>query len=67
MALDKHGVVSVVQIILYAPILVIAALLVMRHGASRKAGWIGLATLCLGMCSHFTLSIMQPDDKCVSI
>ncbi|TBU24860.1 hypothetical protein BD311DRAFT_670869 [Dichomitus squalens] len=47
MQLDKHGAVSIVQIVLYIPILVISGILVLRHGFSRRAGWISLLILAL--------------------
>ncbi|KZS93810.1 hypothetical protein SISNIDRAFT_549568 [Sistotremastrum niveocremeum HHB9708] len=43
MGLSHRGIVSVVQIAVYVPLLALAALLVFRHGFSRESGWIFLA------------------------
>ena len=48
MQLDKHGITSVTQIILYIPILAIAGILVLRHGFSRRASWVSLLILAVG-------------------
>ncbi|RPD61451.1 hypothetical protein L227DRAFT_610462 [Lentinus tigrinus ALCF2SS1-6] len=45
MALDARGIISIVEIILYLPILVISALLALRNGFTKKAGWIFLIIL----------------------
>lgn len=47
MGLDSRGIVSVVQIIVYVPLLALAAILVLRHGFSRESGWIFLAIFSL--------------------
>ena len=47
MALDAHGIIAIVEIIIYVPILILGAVLSYRHGFSRKAGWILLVILSL--------------------
>ena len=43
MRLNTRGIISLVQIAVYVPTLCVAILLVVRHGFSRKLGWIFLA------------------------
>ncbi|KAM5533770.1 hypothetical protein V8D89_012545 [Ganoderma adspersum] len=45
MKLDQRGDIAIVEIILYIPILFLSIVLVVRHGATRKAGWIFFAIL----------------------
>ena len=45
MGLDQRGDISVVEIIVYAPILFIAITLVMRYGFSKRAGWVFLLVM----------------------
>jgi len=47
MALDQRGDISIVEIIIYIPVLIVGAILVMRHGFSRKAGWVFLVILAI--------------------
>lgn len=42
MGLDGRGILSVVEIIFYIPVLVVSAILVLRHGFKRDLGWIFL-------------------------
>ncbi|TDL28896.1 hypothetical protein BD410DRAFT_760623 [Rickenella mellea] len=42
MGLDAHGIVSVVQIIVFAPIFGFSLFLTIRHGVRRHAGWLFL-------------------------
>lgn len=41
--LDNLGKISAATMVLYIPILIIAAILVFRHGFTRDAGWIFIA------------------------
>ncbi|KAI1795399.1 hypothetical protein LXA43DRAFT_40422 [Ganoderma leucocontextum] len=45
MTIDQRGGIAIAEIILYAPILILSVILVVRHGATRKAGWIFFAIL----------------------
>ncbi|KAH9944722.1 hypothetical protein B0H21DRAFT_694637 [Amylocystis lapponica] len=64
MALDPRGDISVVEIIIYIPILIIGVLLVMRHGFSRKAGWIFLVILSLmRLVGGITHILSETSDK----
>ncbi|KAI0666315.1 hypothetical protein C8Q78DRAFT_1060763 [Trametes maxima] len=47
MALDARGIISIVVIVIYIPILIVGALLSFRHGFTREAGWIFLVILSL--------------------
>lgn len=48
MTLNARGGIAVGEVILYIPILIISAFLVLRHGIKRKAGWVFLVVLSLG-------------------
>ncbi|EMD41591.1 hypothetical protein CERSUDRAFT_110168 [Gelatoporia subvermispora B] len=43
--LDARGDISVAEIIIYIPILILSGILVLRHGFARRAGWIFLLIL----------------------
>ncbi|KAI1795401.1 hypothetical protein LXA43DRAFT_40844 [Ganoderma leucocontextum] len=45
MKLDQRGDIAIAEIVLYIPILLLSIVLVVRHGAARKAGWIFFAIL----------------------
>ena len=45
MKLDQRGDIAIAEIVLYVPILLLSIILVARHGAARKAGWIFFAIL----------------------
>ncbi|KAI0932666.1 hypothetical protein AcW1_000277 [Taiwanofungus camphoratus] len=45
MKLDKRGDVSIAEIVIYIPILIVSFILVLRHGFTRRAGWIFLLIL----------------------
>ncbi|KAH9945606.1 hypothetical protein B0H21DRAFT_709309 [Amylocystis lapponica] len=45
MALDKRGFISASEVVVYVPILIIGVVLVLRHGFSKKAGWLYLVIL----------------------
>ena len=47
MKFDARGGVSVVELVIYAPSLVVAAILCSRHGFGRSSGWIYTLILCL--------------------
>lgn len=47
MVLDRHGILSIVQIGIYLLIILTSVLLVVRHGFSK--GWIMLLVLAIGM------------------
>ena len=49
MALDARGDIAIVQIVFYIPILFASLLITYRHGFARRAGWIFLLILSLGM------------------
>jgi hypothetical protein len=44
---DTRGWVSVVELIVYIPALVVAAIICSRHGFSKSAGWIYTLILCV--------------------
>lgn len=48
MKLDQRGDIAIAEIVLYVPILLLSIVLVLRHGATRKAGWIFFAILSIG-------------------
>jgi len=45
MGLDARGGISLAQLLIYIPILIVSAVLVRRHGFKRQAGWIFLLIL----------------------
>lgn len=45
MHLDARGTISVAEVVLYVPILIIGGFLSFKNGFARKAGWIFLVTL----------------------
>ncbi|KAH9891059.1 hypothetical protein C8Q73DRAFT_606069, partial [Cubamyces lactineus] len=45
MHLDARGIISIVVIVIYVPILLAGIFLSVRHGFARKAGWISLVIL----------------------
>ncbi|KZT33624.1 hypothetical protein SISSUDRAFT_1027488 [Sistotremastrum suecicum HHB10207 ss-3] len=47
MHITTRGIVSIVQIIVYLPLIALALILVFRHGFSRESGWIFLAIFSL--------------------
>ena len=48
MTIDQRGGIAIAEIILYFPILILSIFLIVRHGATRKAGWIFFAILSVG-------------------
>ena len=40
MGLDQRGDIAAFQLAIYVPILAVSTVLVMRHGFSRRAGWL---------------------------
>jgi len=66
MALDQRGDISVVEIIIYIPVLIVGVILVMRHGFSKKAGWVFLVILSLmrlvGGVTHVLSETTDPDS-----
>ena len=48
MVLDERGDIAIAEIVLYVPILFLSIVLSLRHGATRKAGWILFAVLSIG-------------------
>ncbi len=48
MKLDERGYIAIAELVLYIPILLLSIVLVVRHGAARKAGWIFFAILSIG-------------------
>ncbi|THH28052.1 hypothetical protein EUX98_g6137 [Antrodiella citrinella] len=46
-SLDARGGISAAQLVIYIPVLVLSAILVMRHGFRKQAGWIFLVILSL--------------------
>lgn len=63
MTLDTRGKISVVQIICYIPVIIIAIILVSRHGKQKKTGWIFLLTFSAGK-FPYSWHIMLLHDKC---
>ncbi|KZT41692.1 hypothetical protein SISSUDRAFT_1031032 [Sistotremastrum suecicum HHB10207 ss-3] len=63
MGLDHRGIVSIVQIIVYVPLLIFAGILVARHGFSRESGWIFLAIFSLIRIVGAVLIIVIEDDS----
>ncbi len=47
MKLDARGYISIVELILYVPCLLVGVIVCARHGFSRSSGWIFLVILCL--------------------
>jgi hypothetical protein len=47
MGFDKHGAVSVFELVIYIPAIIVAAIVCSRHGFSRSSGWIYTLILCL--------------------
>lgn len=47
MTLDSNGILSVVELVLYIPLLVLTVGICIRHGVSRTSGWVYTAILCL--------------------
>lgn len=47
MALGSAGYVSIVELIIYVPCLVLAVLVCLRHGWRRSGGWFYTFVLCL--------------------
>ncbi|KAI0757365.1 hypothetical protein C8Q80DRAFT_1225239 [Daedaleopsis nitida] len=47
MGLDAHGIIAVVEIVIYVPILFVGGYLSLKHGFTRKAGWIFLVLLAI--------------------
>lgn len=56
MGLDARGGISVLQLLIYIPILVFSAILVKRHGFRKQGGWIFLLILSIGV---FLFSIVR--------
>lgn len=51
MGLDARGIIAIVEIVIYVPILFVGGFLAIRHGFTRKAGWIFLFILAIGTLS----------------
>lgn len=47
MGFDKQAGVSVLELVLYIPSLIVAAVVCKRHGFGRNSGWIFTLILCL--------------------
>jgi hypothetical protein len=47
MKFDSHGGISIFELIVYFPALVVAAIVCSRHGFSRSSGWIFVLILSL--------------------
>ncbi|KAF2651886.1 hypothetical protein K491DRAFT_696113 [Lophiostoma macrostomum CBS 122681] len=67
--LDAHGWVSVVDLIIYDPALVVAALVCFRHGFRKGSGWIYTLVLCLvriigSICR--LVSINHPSERLIT-
>lgn len=45
MHLDSHGYVSIVELIVYIPCLILAFVVCLRHGFKRSSGWIFILIL----------------------
>ena len=62
MGLDARGYISIVEIIIYIPILLIGVVLSLRHGFKRKAGWIMLVILSIStlnlLCDKYRLTVL---------
>lgn len=43
--LDRRGDISIAEIVVYVPVLIVSVMLVLRHGFTRRAGWIFLCIL----------------------
>lgn len=50
--LDARGYIAIVEIVIYAPLLLVIIPVVFRNGFARKAGWIYL--LLLSICTHIS-------------
>ena len=60
MTIDQRGGIAIAEIILYFPILILSIFLIVRHGATRKAGWIFFAILSIGESSILhKLSVLE--------
>ena len=47
MGLDAEAAVSIVELVLYAPMIILAVIVCSRHGFARSSGWIYTVILCL--------------------
>lgn len=47
MRLDSRGDVSIVELVIYSPLLVAAAFLCQRHGFKHSSGWVFILILCI--------------------
>lgn len=67
MGLDARGIIAVVEIVIYIPILLLGLLLSLRHGFARKAGWISLVILALSesacLLYHGSLQLIFPSTN----
>ncbi|OCH92728.1 hypothetical protein OBBRIDRAFT_750980 [Obba rivulosa] len=68
--LDARGDISVAEIIIYIPILIMSGILVLRHGFARRAGWIFLLILSIvriaGGITHIALE-QNPTNSTLQI
>lgn len=50
--LDQRGDIAIGEIVVYIPIALISIALLIRHGFSRRGGWIYLVLLAIGKREH---------------
>lgn len=64
MGLDGRGDVAIVQLIVYAPILLISQFLLFRHGMRKQHGWLFLALFAAGEIQLFIRYTSGTDVRC---
>ncbi|KAI0080066.1 hypothetical protein K474DRAFT_1705077 [Panus rudis PR-1116 ss-1] len=67
MALDARGILSLVEIIIYLPVLFAGVVITLRHGFQRRAGWLFLLILAIirivGGSIHIAAEQSNPPNK----
>ncbi|CAL1696173.1 unnamed protein product [Somion occarium] len=71
MGLDARGIIAIVEIVLYVPILATSAFLTLRHGLARTSGWIFLVILSIirivGGSIHLASEVGDPNNITLKI
>jgi hypothetical protein len=53
MTVTHREIISIVQVVVYSPILLASAILVLRYGLGRDTGWIYISLFSIGKCFSF--------------
>lgn len=64
--LGAKGIIAIVQLVVFGPSVVLAAVICARHGFSRNAGWIYILLLTLTRCAGATYQLVydaQPSQS----